>query len=252
MSKQINPSQFNQSKSFKMRSVVVIFFCLIPLVGKAQETFILQLEKQKEELSTLIGILNDSIKKIDLEITKIKTKYFLEKVSESTLKGEARKGAKIKKSPDVFSEILTVLSADTQVIILDYINNYFGVCVDSICGYMSEIWIVKNNDVSKFVKLKELEEIELEKIKKEQEVKTQEAEWEKLQEIYIQKYGDGIYQKLKQGKYWIGMTKEMAIIALGNPNKINRTVGSWGVHEQWVYNGIFLYFENEKLASFQN
>jgi hypothetical protein len=45
----------------------------------------------------------------------------------------------------------------------------------------------------------------------------------------------------------------MAIISLGNPIDINKTVGSWGVHEQWVYNNnMYLYFENDKLTSYQN
>ena len=48
------------------------------------------------------------------------------------------------------------------------------------------------------------------------------------------------------------MDREMATISLGSPNDINRTVGSWGVHEQWVYNKIYLYFENGKLNSYQN
>ena len=39
----------------------------------------------------------------------------------------------------------------------------------------------------------------------------------------------------------------------GPPNDINRTVGKWGVHEQWVYgNGVYLYFENGILTSFQD
>jgi hypothetical protein len=39
----------------------------------------------------------------------------------------------------------------------------------------------------------------------------------------------------------------------GAPESINRTGGSWGVHEQWVYGGrSYLYFENGKLTSWQN
>lgn len=38
----------------------------------------------------------------------------------------------------------------------------------------------------------------------------------------------------------------------GIPKAINRSVGKWGVHEQWVYDGGYLYFENGKLTSYQN
>ena len=48
------------------------------------------------------------------------------------------------------------------------------------------------------------------------------------------------------------MTRELATISLGSPNDINRTVGSWGVHEQWVYYNLYLYFENGILTSYQN
>ena len=38
----------------------------------------------------------------------------------------------------------------------------------------------------------------------------------------------------------------------GKPTKINKSVYSWGTHEQWVYpNDNYLYFENGKLTSIQ-
>ena len=44
----------------------------------------------------------------------------------------------------------------------------------------------------------------------------------------------------------------MALISLGKPDDINRTVGSWGVNEQWVYGRNYYYFENGKLTSYQD
>ncbi len=49
------------------------------------------------------------------------------------------------------------------------------------------------------------------------------------------------------------MTSDMAVESLGKPSEINKSVGSWGVHEQWnyiIYNA-YLYFENGKLTSWQ-
>jgi hypothetical protein len=47
-------------------------------------------------------------------------------------------------------------------------------------------------------------------------------------------------------KVWIGMTKAEAEISQGKPYDINRTVTSYGTHEQWCYNGgVYLYFETE-------
>ena len=54
-------------------------------------------------------------------------------------------------------------------------------------------------------------------------------------------------------KVILGMTKEAVILSWGEPKDIHKTVGSWGVHEQWVYGSrTFLYFEDGKLTSWQD
>ncbi len=50
----------------------------------------------------------------------------------------------------------------------------------------------------------------------------------------------------------IGMTDEQCRAAWGCPKSINRTVGSWGVQEQWCYDGTYLYMENGILTSYQD
>lgn len=50
----------------------------------------------------------------------------------------------------------------------------------------------------------------------------------------------------------LGMTPCMAVAAWGRPEDINSSVGSYGRHEQWVYNGTYLYFENDTLTSWQD
>jgi hypothetical protein len=53
------------------------------------------------------------------------------------------------------------------------------------------------------------------------------------------------------GRVWLGMTTEMARIVLGDPSDINRSVGAWGVREQWVYStpDSYFYFGNGILTS---
>ena len=63
-------------------------------------------------------------------------------------------------------------------------------------------------------------------------------------------------QKIAEHDIWIGMTEEMAKVSRGSPVDINRSVGPWGVHEQWVYRQPYrptwyLYFENGLLTSWQ-
>ena len=68
----------------------------------------------------------------------------------------------------------------------------------------------------------------------------------------IEKYGQEKVERMKKGHVWIGMNNEQAIYSRGRPKEVNRTVGSWGTKEQWVYNGIYLYFENGSLTVWQD
>ncbi len=58
------------------------------------------------------------------------------------------------------------------------------------------------------------------------------------------------------GKIQLGMTDEMVLASWGVPDDINRSVYSWGIHEQWVYrrddfHAYYLYFEDGVLTSWQ-
>lgn len=71
------------------------------------------------------------------------------------------------------------------------------------------------------------------------------------------KYGSLTAVAILGGGYEIGWTEDMVIESLGYPDDVNRSVGSWGVHEQWIYryeyshDATYLYFENGKLRSYQ-
>lgn len=69
----------------------------------------------------------------------------------------------------------------------------------------------------------------------------------------IKKYGATYGALIATGKVRIGMTKKMCKESWGEPESINRTTGSYGIHEQWVYgDGNYLYFENGRLSDIQN
>ncbi len=55
-----------------------------------------------------------------------------------------------------------------------------------------------------------------------------------------------------QSKVQIGMSKEMCIESWGEPTKINRTITSGSIHEQWVYYKSYLYFDDGILSGIQN
>ena len=50
----------------------------------------------------------------------------------------------------------------------------------------------------------------------------------------------------------LGMTSEQVTVSWGKPGRINRTVNAVGTREQWVYGSTYLYFDNDRLTSFQD
>lgn len=94
-----------------------------------------------------------------------------------------------------------------------------------------------------------------EKEEQEREAKREAARL-KEQEKKIAKYPKAIQQLIRQGRVRMGMTAAQVRLSWGEPDAINRSSGSWGVHEQWVYGTDiqrqYLYFENGRLTSVQN
>lgn len=52
--------------------------------------------------------------------------------------------------------------------------------------------------------------------------------------------------------FFVGMSRIGAYCSLGRPDKINRTVASYGTHEQWVYSGTYVYIEDGVLTAVQD
>lgn len=68
---------------------------------------------------------------------------------------------------------------------------------------------------------------------------------------YFSKFGLTTWNMVLNGKVKIGWTKELCRLSWGEPNDINSTLTSRTKHEQWVYSGRYLYFENDILTTIQ-
>jgi len=222
-----------------------LLFISISFEGLAQQNQITELINKQKELSNHIKILTDSIKSIELKISELKSREVKKIVTDSTLKAMVKSGAKIKNIASPLGELIIRLNEDKEVVIIDYEDGYFSVCAESVCGYMNDFWLKKDDKIEEFIKTKKTEKRRL-------KAKNKKAAYDELQEKYIKKYGQKTYNKLKKGLYWLGMTNEMARISLGSPKKVNSNVGSWGNHEQWVYDKSNLYFEDGILTSYQD
>lgn len=235
-----------------MKKLLIFVLLVSQFSLLAQNENVKELEEKQTLIESRIVLLEDSLKEIKKQINHLKSINIRQLAKDSTLIGVVYKNAKLKEQPKPLGELISTLVEGDTVFILDYTDHYFGVCSDNYCGYMNEMWVKKNDEIWQFIKVKKREARELEKLKEEQEDKALAEEQAKIDEKYRNKYGEEIFKKLKEGYYWLEMTKEMAIISLGYPLEINKTVGSWGVREQWVYEDMYLYFKNGYLSSYQN
>lgn len=76
-------------------------------------------------------------------------------------------------------------------------------------------------------------------------------------EVVRQERGRRVSRATADGKIFIGMTAQEAQNSWGRPTKINQSLGSYGVHEQWVYErGNFrtqyVYLQNGVITNIQS
>jgi len=85
-----------------------------------------------------------------------------------------------------------------------------------------------------------------------------EAYLRRLQYLEANPDVEPIYQNaIRSGQVKLGMSKGMVTASIGFPIDVNRTVGTFGVHEQWVYGENpryrkYIYFENGIVTSWQD
>ncbi len=84
-----------------------------------------------------------------------------------------------------------------------------------------------------------------------QQAETEQAELARRAEIEEQsKIEDAIRRRVVM----VGMSPAQVIQSWGQPDKVNRSGGEYGTHEQWIYRASnwYLYFRNGKLSSWQH
>jgi hypothetical protein len=54
------------------------------------------------------------------------------------------------------------------------------------------------------------------------------------------------------GRVCVGMPADLVVVAFGNPIERNRMAGSWGTHEQWVYDEAYIYIANGVVDGWQD
>lgn len=193
----------------------------------SQNTEINKLQKIKDLLIIKKTEITDSIENLNVRINYLISRNGnLNEGNVSYTETTTQSEAKVKNKPDVFGDIIGYISPKKTIKVYEYLNSYWLIEKDSIKGYVSEIYLVHNQQMNKIKKIF-------------------------LNKKITEKYGEFIANKIFNRRIWIGMTTDVTRLSIGSPIKINHSTGSWGKNEQWVYQNKYLYFENGKLTSWQ-
>ncbi|HCT94321.1 MAG: hypothetical protein A2X19_08035 [Bacteroidetes bacterium GWE2_39_28] len=202
------------------------------------------LKKELAKAKEKIDIIEDSIKIVISEINAErielnKSKGFICETVTITL-------SNMRDEPNIDGALIVVIPHKSKIkVINNEGNSYWKVMYNDYIGYVNEVSIAKTPE------MKEVISVYDENLKKENERYKIENK-NRVQNDLEKRFGKENASRISRHMIWIGMTSDMAAASIGSPIKINRTTGSWGIHEQWVYHSRYLYFENGKLTSWQD
>ena len=238
------------------------------------------LQNKQAEYDILINNYKDSIKLINDQIVRLSQKSMLAEAG--VIIAIVQTPTYIVKEAKDYSQKIGSVNKGDSLIVHDYLHAYFLVTTkdptNKLFGwvfrrdlYQTDLLFAYRENADKT--RKEKQKLEQEKKEREEIIRQEQQQLER-DEKYAQdqaervereaqeqaekkamlesKFGKTIAQKILDGYIWLGMTTEIARLSWGEPNDINKSVGSWGVHEQWVYNCQYLYFENGILTSWQD
>jgi len=232
-----------QFKNLKFIILIVFFvFYFFSIQSETIDCLSVKLDSLNSKLTEVdmnIKHLNNEKEKIITQIANIKQQMYKPEYDFDSSKGiitTLKYEGALRDKPLVSGNKIKILSAgDTIIVYNEYKKPYFKVSFKNIIGYLSYGAIKLNDTLNEII---------------DPNYSFKNKRFERL----TKKYGSSVASKIMKKKYWIGMTKDMARSSLGSPNEINKTTGSWGIHEQWIYEkkDLYLYFENGKLSSFQD
>lgn len=245
------------------------FLLLILMIKTTVSSQSLNESSIKQKIDSLIRTKELNQKKIDslnfankiIEDTLKRKKEQLLDLSNEELSGETItciESSVLLESPNDIDWKIIINKGDKAKVI-GVLNDYYKISFRGNAGFVlkTKFHTEKEAILSDSLKRDKANKLRLIEAEKKEKIKELEIEQNKTEEArkneLLKKYGTQNGLKIFEGKIWIGMSKEMLLESWGKPNDINRTVGAWGVHEQWVYPGQqYLYLENDVLKSWQD
>jgi hypothetical protein len=233
-----------------MKKIFVILYIVL-ITSKAFSQDIVKLQKSLDSLKVLKETYQQKMLEINNVYSKIERRIVQTRFDQS--KGDpfySVGSSGIYKNPDG-TDLIVILNRGSMVKVLDQNSENYKVAYNDVTGWILKAALIskaeytkkRNDAIAEFQKKRKADSLAL--------VADKNYAAKRKAEI-LKKFGSTSGQKILAGKIWLGMTAEMARESWGAPYDINRSVGSFGVHEQWVYrNDVYLYFEDGILTSWQ-
>ena len=243
-----------------MKPIITFIFLFIACYAMSQENKQLDLlNSKKKRIESEIAIKQDSLKTVNLRIEHLMKETAIKSLSTQpkglVYKTVVQNDGKIRKESNPNADIITLVNKGDTVYLTDFSEDYWVVNKGPYFGYINELYIKSDEGLENFKKTVQVREEIAKQRAEEDKMKKELAEYKKAQDqrrvSLVQRFGKETGEKLLAGRYWIGMTEDMAIESLGQPETINSTVGSWKRNEQWVYSRMYLYFDDGVMTSYQ-
>jgi hypothetical protein len=236
----------------------ILFIVLLERPAQADTS---SLQSSIDSLKAIRAQLSGRVKALDRQIDSLMTRLAFSSVKPGSSGGvivQLRADGKLRKEPNPLADGVPI-PYGAEVEVIDSTQDYFLIQWNGLRGYINSLYIPSNKDTDRIAELgkakdearkaeQQRREKDKEKVKRQEQKKKEEQRKAAIKE----KYGEEKAARILAKEIWLGMTKEMAIDSWGMPQKVNRTLGTFGVHEQWIYGDTYLYFENGFLTSWQD
>lgn len=232
----------------KLVTIILFLFIFNSISICFENSNIVKINSQIDSLKILKDKLLKQISAIENEIQiceNNKNVLLQIKFDSTKFYTKVKHSAPLLKKPSNLSPEITKIDNGTILELLDFNDMFFKVYYANKIGYIWQFYLEQDPSIEHFKTAKQKEN-DIKKIKLRETLSAQ-----KKEEI-LKKYGKYWGEIIAENKVKIGMTTEMVIASWGKPTDINRSIGSWGKHEQWIYNGSYLYFEDGVLTAWQD
>jgi len=242
-----------------MKLFSIVVFLAISTALRAQSI--------EDRLDSLEAARTELTKQIEAVESEIHERHLQEMTAGEGVSARLRWDAKVYDRPSLFGNHIgtiragddVVVSIENELLIDGSLPNFVFATTDVIAGFM----LATNIDESDWAILAPL-------IKEKEEAWGQQKEEERVAAARREAVAAGkeretrLHAEFAESRFLqdivdrtirLGMTDEEVRGAWGEPDDINRSVGAWGVKEQWVYRRLkdaYVYIANGVLVSWSN